>query len=100
MKRAIAMSGVTYDHFSHYPANNHVELIKQVFQLDANATGADVLKFMQTAPTDLILQNAPFLGLPQGVVEVYWAPVIEGLSQYNFKFIGLAKIRTKLVQTL
>lgn len=79
MKRAIAMSGVASVHFSNYPENTSNELIKQLFGLNENATASDVLNFMQTAPTDLILQTAPMMSVPNGVIDLYWGPVVEGL---------------------
>lgn len=84
MKRAIAMSGVTFDHFSNYQPDIHIELIKQVFNLNKNATASDVLEFMQTASTDLILEKSPGLAIPQGIVDLYWAPVNEGWQCFYF----------------
>ncbi|KAG4072167.1 hypothetical protein HA402_015666 [Bradysia odoriphaga] len=77
MKRAIAMSGSAFAMFAFCKPNNHVELFKEVFDLDAQATGQDVLEFLLNAPIDLILQNAPVLSLEQGVVELSFATVVE-----------------------
>lgn len=78
MKRAIPMSGTAFTTFAQYHPNNHVELYKETFGLDADATGEDVLDFMLNAPVDLILQKTPVISVNFSMAEVYFAAVIEG----------------------
>lgn len=79
MKRAIAMSGSAFTTFAHYKPNNHIELFKEVFELDAKANRHDVLQFMLTAPVEEILKKAPVISLDRSLVTLYFAAVIEGL---------------------
>lgn len=80
MRRAIPMSGVAFANFARYQPNNHIELYKEIFELDPQATGQDVLQFMKNAPVDVIIQKLPAITINQSMAELYFAAVIEGLS--------------------
>lgn len=79
MKRAILMSGSAFTNFAFYQPNNHIELFKEIFELDANATADDVLQFMLNAPVEVILQKSPAINVRRNVIELSFAAVIEGL---------------------
>lgn len=89
MRRAIAMSGVAFSPFANYKENNHIELLKELFDLDKNWTGSKVLNFMKTAPADQIVQKAPVITLDRGLAELYWTAVIEGFQLPAFTFTYL-----------
>ncbi len=78
MKRAVAMSGSALTSFTLYKPNNHIQLFKDIFKLDAGSTSQDVLQYMLTAPIDLIKATAPALFLDRSLVGLYFAAVIEG----------------------
>lgn len=81
MKRAIAMSGSAFTPFAQYTPNNHIELFKEIFALDAQATAEDVLQFMLNAPVEVILEKSPVIIIDRSMLELYFAAVIEGLIQ-------------------
>lgn len=73
------MSGGAFTYFTHFAKNNHIQLIKEVFGLNANATGKDVLTYMKNASTELIVQKTPVFTLYFGIVALIWGAVVEGL---------------------
>lgn len=81
------MSGSALTSFGHYEPNNHIELFKTIFDLDPKATGKDVLKFMMTAPTELILEKTPVIYLERSLVGCYFTAVVEGLFTLSLLFI-------------
>jgi len=88
MKRAIAMSGTALAPFAHYEPNSHVELFKQIFDLDPQATGKDVLDFMsKDSSKELILQKSPVLFLNRSVVGLYFSAVIEDEEKAENPFL-------------
>lgn len=87
MKRAIAMSGSALTTFAHYEPNNHVELFKQIFGLDAEATGHDVLQFVLNAPVELILEKTPIIILDRNVIGLYFTSVIEDITKAENPFL-------------
>lgn len=80
IKRVIAMSGTVTSGFAYVKPNNHIAFYKKVFELDSQATAEDVLKFMSTAPVDIILRKTPVVLIERNVVGSHFAAVIEGLS--------------------
>nr|WAU86697.1 carboxylesterase [Bradysia odoriphaga] len=87
MKRAIPMSGSAFTTFANYPPNNHVELFKETFALDAGASGHDVLQFLLDAPVELILEKTPVITLDRNVIGVYFASVIEDPEKAENPFL-------------
>lgn len=88
MKRAIPMSGSAFTNFGFYQPNNHIQLFKDIFELDANTTAEGVLQFMLKAPVETILKKSPAVNVRRSVIELSFAAVIEGLitTHQHFSF--------------
>lgn len=74
------MSGTGVATYAHYDANNHIELYKETFGLDPQATGKDVLEFMLNAPVEVILEKTPVVNMDRNLIKIYHTAVYEGLS--------------------
>jgi len=88
MKRGIPMSGTTSTVWGHYAPNSHVELFKEIFGLDAGATGEDVLQYMLDAPVEELLVNSPAISVsPLSLVVMPFSTVIEDVNLADEPFL-------------
>lgn len=75
------MSGSAFANFAFCEPNNHVESFKQIFGLDEQATGQNVLEFMLNVPVEQILRKTPVISLNRSMVNLFFGAVVE--SSYD-----------------
>lgn len=80
-------SGTAFNYWAHYKKNNHLKLLKETFkhELGNRTSKQDILDFMINTPAKLIAEKMPVIRFPNGLIELFWGPVIEGY----FSFLSL-----------
>lgn len=76
------LSGCAFNYWAHYKKNNHYELFRTIFkdELGDQNSNEDVFNFVMNAPTDVLVEKVPSFDLPNGMFELLWGVVIEGMS--------------------
>ncbi|XP_031641012.1 juvenile hormone esterase-like [Contarinia nasturtii] len=89
INHAIMWSGSAFNYWAHHKQNNQLDLLRETFKAElGNGTSPkEILNFMINAPTQLIVEKTPTYDFSNGLIEVYWTPVIEDENKSDQPFL-------------